>query len=197
MATIASAAPSGADQARGPKLDKLHAVRPTAAMSSVLAPSRAASVEVGKLAHADHKVGKAGVAKRRTLRRRLREYLDALAQAQARVAAEAATPAAPPAPGVAEPTSGPVESSSNPGDFLACVRNRESGGDYGIRNQGDSGAAGAYQFLPSTWDSTAASVGRSDLVGVDPAQATPEDQDAMAQALYAEQGAAPWGGGCG
>jgi hypothetical protein len=34
------------------------------------------------------------------------------------------------------------------------------------------------------------------LVGVDPAQAAPADQDAMAQALYAQQGSAPWGGGC-
>ena len=39
-------------------------------------------------------------------------------------------------------------------------------------------------------------VGTSDLVGVDPAQAAPADQDAMAQALYAQQGSAPWGGAC-
>ena len=75
-------------------------------------------------------------------------------------------------------------------------RNRESGGNYGIYNSGGSGAAGAYQFMPGTWNSTAASSGRGDLVGVDPAQASPADQDAMAQALYAQQGAAPWGGGC-
>ena len=52
--------------------------------------------------------------------------------------------------------------------------------------------------MPGTWNSIAASSGRSDLVGVDPAQASPADQDAMAQALYAQQGAAPWvtGGGC-
>ena len=50
--------------------------------------------------------------------------------------------------------------------------------------------------MPGTWNSIAASSGRSDLVGVDPAQAAPADQDAMAQALYAQQGAAPWGGGC-
>jgi hypothetical protein len=30
------------------------------------------------------------------------------------------------------------------------------------------------------------------MVGVDPAAAAPADQDAMARALYAEQGAGPW-----
>jgi hypothetical protein len=90
-----------------------------------------------------------------------------------------------------------VTVSTGGGDFLSCVRNRESGGNYGIYNSGGSGAAGAYQFLPGTWNSIAASVGRYDLVGVDPAQASPADQDAMAAALYAQQGSAPWGGYCG
>jgi len=89
-----------------------------------------------------------------------------------------------------------VFSSSDPGGFLSCVRTRESGGNYGVYNEGGSGASGAYQFLPGTWNAIAESAGRPDLVGVDPAQATPSDQDAMAQALYSEQGAAPWGGGC-
>lgn len=85
----------------------------------------------------------------------------------------------------------------NPDGFLACVRARESGGDYTIHElSGASQAAGAYQFLPSTWDSIARAVGRFDLVGLDPAAASPADQDAMAQALYDQQGAAPWGGGC-
>ena len=55
---------------------------------------------------------------------------------------------------------------------------------------------GAYQFSRSTWDNTARYVGRLDLVGVDPAQASVADQDALAWALYQWQGAAPWLGRC-
>ena len=83
------------------------------------------------------------------------------------------------------------------GSFLDCVRNRESGGDYTIHNSGGSSASGAYQFMPRTWNSLAESIGRLDLVGVDPASASPADQDAMAAALYAQQGSSPWGGYCG
>lgn len=114
----------------------------------------------------------------------------------------ATTTTAPPAPEpVTIPARGPIDPTTptpldNPDGFLACVRNRESGGIYTIYNSGGSGAAGAYQFMPATWDSTAAHAGRPDLVGVDPATASPADQDAMAQELYAWQGTAPWGGGC-
>ena len=82
------------------------------------------------------------------------------------------------------------------GGYLDCVRGRESGGNYGAVN-GSSGAGGAYQFLPSTWNNTANYAGRPDLVGVHPSQASAADQDAMAQALYQWQGGAPWAGpGC-
>ena len=94
------------------------------------------------------------------------------------------------------PQSDAAPSSEADGDFLSCVRERESRGDYTVHNSEGSGASGAYQFLPGTWSSIADSVGRSDLVGMDPADASPEDQDAMAAALYAQQGAGPWGGGC-
>jgi ribosomal protein L36 len=199
MATVAGAVPSGAAQARGPKLDKLHAVRPTAAMSSVLVPNRTRSVEVGKKVDAVRTSVKARAARKAVIRRRLRAYVAAVSEAQvaAQVQAVKDEPAAAAAPAVVdEPVSSGGDPATNPGDFLSCVRNRESGGDYRVRNQGDSGAAGAYQFLQGTWDSIAASRGRFDLVGIDPAQASPGDQDAMAQALYAQQGAAPWGGGC-
>ena len=124
----------------------------------------------------------------------LQQYLDAVNLSAYLASLPASTPVR------ASVTSGGSSSggsSSGGGDFLSCVRNRESGGNYGVYNSGGSGAAGAYQFLPGTWNSIAASSGRGDLVGVDPAQAAPADQDAMAAALYSQQGSAPWGGSCG
>jgi hypothetical protein len=51
--------------------------------------------------------------------------------------------------------------------------------------------------MPGTWNGIAGAVGRGDLVGVDPATASPADQDAMAAALYAQSGSSPWAGdGC-
>ena len=81
------------------------------------------------------------------------------------------------------------------GDFLECTKNRESRGDYGAVSSGGT-YRGAYQFHQNTWNNTAESAGRSDLVGTDPAAAAPADQDAMAQSLYESQGNAPWGGRC-
>jgi hypothetical protein len=78
--------------------------------------------------------------------------------------------------------------------FLVCTRMRESGGRYDAVSP--SGYYGAYQFLPSTWDSTAIHAGRRDLVGLLPSRATPFDQDETAWALYQWQGTAPWGGRC-
>ena len=189
-ASVAVAAPSDAEHSRGSRLDKLHAERPIAASDS----------------NADLAITDAGFDKAAT---DIQNYVKAVQAAElndylrnigaqvvgeyiASLQAAEAQAAAAPAPRA----STTVYSSSYPGDFLACVRQRESGGNYGIYNSGGSGAAGAYQFMPGTWNSIAASVGRGDLVGLDPAQASPADQDAMAQALYAQQGAGPWGGGC-
>jgi len=113
-------------------------------------------------------------------------------------------PPPPPPPTTAPPTTAPpatvarkaTATGSAPGGFLACVRQRESRGNYGVVN-GSSGAGGAYQFLPGTWNNVARHIGRSDLIGVHPSQASGADQDSMAQALYAWQGGAPWAGpGC-
>ena len=190
-ASVAVASPSNAEHSRGPRLDKLHAERPIAATDSNadfsvtdIGFDKAATdiqnyvkaVEAAELNDYLRNIGAQVVG----------EYIASLMAAEAQAAAAAPAPRA----------STTVYSSSYPGDYLACVRNRESGGNYGIYNSGGSGAAGAYQFMPGTWNSIAASTGRGDLVGVDPAQASPADQDAMAQALYAQQGAGPWGGGC-
>ncbi len=80
--------------------------------------------------------------------------------------------------------------------FLACVRARESGGNYGAVS-GDGLYRGAYQFHQATWDNTARMAGRPDLVGVPPNLAAPSDQDLLAVTLYRAAGAAPWGGYCG
>jgi hypothetical protein len=119
---------------------------------------------------------------------RLERYFDAVAAAQLREQLERSARAA--APKVSS------HRSSSAGGVLACIKHRESRGQYGAVNS-SSGAAGAYQFMPSTWDSTARRAGRPDLVGVHPANASPADQEAMAHALYAWQGLTPWGGGCG
>lgn len=86
--------------------------------------------------------------------------------------------------------------SGSSGNVLDCIKHRESRGHYDVVNS-SSGAAGAYQFMPGTWNTNAVSAGRTDLIGVNPADASPADQDAMAQHLLATQGLGPWGGGCG
>ena len=112
-------------------------------------------------------------------------------RSQSRRAAPIAAVRAAPTP---PPTSGGGGSVSING-FLACVRQRESRGNYSVVNPAGPWY-GAYQFLASTWNVTAQHAGRLDLVGVIPSQASPGDQDAMAMALYQWQGAGPWGGSC-
>ena len=102
------------------------------------------------------------------------------------LAREAAAAAAVPRP----------RSSGYSGNILECIKHRESDGQYDVVNS-SSGAAGAYQFMPGTWDNTARAAGRPDLVGVNPSNASPADQDAMAEFLMSTQGLGPWGGGCG
>lgn len=79
--------------------------------------------------------------------------------------------------------------------FLVCTRERESSGNYAAVSS-DGYYYGAYQFLPTTWNSVASHAGRLDLVGVLPSQAAQYDQDEMAWTLYSWQGNAPWGGRC-
>jgi hypothetical protein len=89
------------------------------------------------------------------------------------------------APPVAQPSSpGTVTASYSGGSgFRACVLNAESGGNYSAVNA-SSGAGGAYQFLPSTWQS----LGFSGL----PENASPATQDAAFAKEYAQSGTSAW-----
>ena len=100
----------------------------------------------------------------------------------------------PPPTTVYVPQAEPQGSSGLPA-FLVCVRQRESGGNYGAVNP-SSGAGGAFQFLPSTW----AAGGFAARYGVSRAEyAAPWQQDEAAISLYAGgAGASHWAGpGCG
>jgi len=197
-AGTAVAASTDTDHLGTDKLDKLHEVRPIAA-----SPTATLSSAAGK---ADSGAGAQASSTERSLQVSpdapgLADFLSELAgfiQArQAQVAVDAylaALAAASPPPAAAPPSR---STPTDVGSFLACIRWRESRGVYTVYNSQGSGAAGAYQFLPSTWNSIAAATGRTDLIGVDPAKASPSDQDAMAAALYAQRGSAPWGGACG
>jgi len=82
-------------------------------------------------------------------------------------------------------------SSNSTSDGLSRIKQCESGGNYRAINA--AGYYGAYQFSPSTWNSTANAAGRPDLVGVRPDNASPADQDAMANKLHSLRGWQPWG----
>lgn len=98
----------------------------------------------------------------------------------------------------AEPPRPPTHPTRSVAEFLACTRAHESDSAGGYRAVSPSGTyRGAYQFHQTTWNTVAGWVGRPDLIGVPPDQASPADQDALAAELYRRQGNAPWGGRCG
>ncbi len=101
----------------------------------------------------------------------------------------------PPTTSTEPPTTGKAKARPVSGSFLQCVRLRESRGNYQAVNP-SSGTGGAYQFHQATWDQTAKSMGRTDLVGTRPERAAPSTQDLVASTLYQQSGTAPWGGGC-
>jgi hypothetical protein len=118
-------------------------------------------------------------------------------------AGPAASNATSPTETVAAPTAPVTPATPAPGGvnphhddpFLVCTRERESSGDYSAVSS-NGYYYGAYQFLPTTWNSVASHAGRLDLVGVLPTHASEYDQDEMAWDLYTWQGNAPWGGRC-
>jgi hypothetical protein len=81
--------------------------------------------------------------------------------------------------------------------FLKCTRAHESDTAGGYQAHSPDGLYhGAYQFLQSTWNNVARMAGRPDLIGVNPANASVADQDALAMWLYNHSGKGPWGGRC-
>lgn len=73
----------------------------------------------------------------------------------------------------------------------AALRHCESSGSYTVISRNGL-YHGAYQFYQPTWDGLARQVGRSDLVGLPPSQASPADQDALALLLWQQRGPQPW-----
>jgi len=117
-------------------------------------------------------------------------------EAAAQVAAPTTTAYVPPTTAAPTTTAKPAPTGTqSEAAFLACVRQRESGGNYGAVSPGGT-YMGAYQFHQSTWDGTAQMAGRGDLVGKKPNLASAADQDLLAVTLYRSAGAAPWGGHC-
>jgi hypothetical protein len=99
----------------------------------------------------------------------------AAARAQAAAAPAAASPPVP----AAAPGGASSDATSTGTPDWACIRQHESGGDYG------AAGGGAYQFQDGTW------TGVTGLPG--PAQSYPAaTQDAAALRLYAQRGWAPW-----
>jgi hypothetical protein len=188
--TVVGAAAAAAGVARSQPASS--AVRTTVRSTSAAmrpepsaAPVSAAAMEAGVKAHND-----------RVQIQHLTEELDARRTLEAAIADAERERVLVAAAARARRSSSSTTSSGRTGNVLDCIRHRESRGQYGVVN-GSSGAAGAYQFMPGTWNNTARSAGRSDLVGVNPASASAADQDAMARHLLSTQGLGPWGGGCG
>jgi hypothetical protein len=94
------------------------------------------------------------------------------------------TPPAPAPTGAAEsePTSSDSGASSS-GSLPACTWQPESGGNWSAVNS-SSGAGGYYQITPSTW----AAYGGSGS----PQSASPSEQTAIAQKIWASQGSSAW-----
>jgi hypothetical protein len=116
-----------------------------------------------------------------------------VADAAANPPIQVALPPARPMPtttSVAPPITTPPKHTQPSDEKLYQLRVCESSDNYAAVSAGGT-YRGAYQFNQSTWNGVA-SRHYPHLVGVDPATASPADQDAMARALYSERGAQPW-----
>jgi hypothetical protein len=111
----------------------------------------------------------------------------AIAADRGQLAATAVASRAPVGGAVTDPTLPP---------FLACVRQRESGGDYQAVSPNGL-YMGAFQFAQGTWNEAAQLAGLPQLIGVPPNDASVADQDTLAIALFNADGGQPWTGDCG
>ena len=84
---------------------------------------------------------------------------------------------------------------ASPQAYLACVKDRESRGDYSAVSP-DGQFFGAYQIDQVTWNNTAQHAGMLNVYEIQPNLAAPADQDALAMALLEWQGTSPWAGDC-
>ncbi|MET0627490.1 MAG: hypothetical protein ABW033_03425 [Acidimicrobiia bacterium] len=194
-ASVAFASTPDTEHSIDSKLDHPHAERPVAAsnrldgvLGSLLTPG---NLRATLQSRADFEVALAQRVFVDTLAAAVAAEEQAAAEA-AFAAAAAAAEAAIPAPRYQSGGGG-----GGAGGSLACIRAHESDSAGGYQAVSPGGTyRGAYQFLQSTWNSSAAAAGRGDLVGVDPATVSPADQDAIASYLYSQAGSQPWGGGC-
>ena len=91
------------------------------------------------------------------------------------------------------PSTAAVSRSDPTQEQWEALRQCESSGNYRAISFNPAGRyRGAYQFSRSTWDWVAPMIGADYLVGVDPAEASPADQDRMALALWRINGWVPW-----
>jgi len=102
----------------------------------------------------------------------------AAAQAAAATAA-GQVPVTSPAAGSPNPAAGASDATSTDTPDWACIRQRESGDDYG------AGGGGAYQFEDGTWRSVTGLPGPAE-------DYPPATQDAAALELYSQRGWGPW-----
>src|SRR4051794_28800003 len=193
-AGAATAAPSDAQHSRGPKLDKLHAERPIAASSSRAASKQfqedAREIQEYVAYDTQKQVGDYIVSEQH----RVGDYLVTVkAVGDYIVAVEAAEHAAAEAQAAAprQVRSSSVSSDSNPGGFLSCVRQRESGGNYSVYNPGGSGGGGGGQVIPRPRKGGSPAFGRAGPPRGGPPPAPPAGQQASGQAPPPPQGPPP------
>jgi hypothetical protein len=135
------------------------------------------------------------------------EEADRIAEAERRTAEEVArtsTTTSPPTTTTAAPATTAAPTTTAPSTVAAVppasgqpsasqwavLRQCEASGNYGAVSV-NGRYRGVYQFSQATWD-WIARISGSPLVGVDPATASPGDQDAMALALWGQRGWSPW-----